>query len=67
METVCAGKQWDVMLAEKDGTVQGALPFLHGKKMGLKFILQPQLTPWNGPWLHPSLDFAGRRRVRTRS
>lgn len=63
METVCEGKRWDVLLCEKDGCVQGALPFLYGSKLGLKYILQPQLTPWSGPWLHPQLDFAGRQAV----
>ncbi len=63
METVCEGKCWDVMLVEKDGVIQGALPFLYGKKLGMKYILQPQLTPWSGPWLHPSLDFPSRQEV----
>ena len=63
METVCHGKSWDVLLAECDGTVQGAMPYLHGKKLGMTYILQPQLTPWNGPWLHPALDADGRQTV----
>lgn len=61
METVCEGKQWDVLLVERNGTIEGALPYLHGRKWGLTFVLQPQLTPWSGPWLHPSLDFDGRQ------
>ncbi|MGX8713543.1 MAG: GNAT family N-acetyltransferase [bacterium] len=51
METVCAGKQWDVLLATRaDGTVEGALPYLIGRRFGLQYILQPQLTQFNGPW-----------------
>lgn len=61
METVCEGKQWDVLLAERNGRIVGAMPFLYGKKMGLKYILQPQLTPWSGPWLDPTLDFESRQ------
>ena len=60
MEAVCAGKQWDVLLAKDDGRICGAMPFLYGKKLGVKYILQPQLTPWSGPWLQPGMDFNGR-------
>ncbi|MBQ8704442.1 MAG: hypothetical protein IJ524_08730 [Bacteroidales bacterium] len=60
METVCQGKQWDVLLSNGHGRLDGAMPYLYGKKLGLKYILQPQLTPWSGPWLHPDLDFDGR-------
>lgn len=63
METVCLGKRWDVLLVEENGSVVGAMPFLYGTKLGLKYILQPQLTPWCGPWLHPVLDTAGREAV----
>lgn len=58
METVCHGKQWDVLLAA-DG--DGAIPFLYGKKFGLKYIVQPQLTPWSGPWLRSGMDEARRQ------
>ena len=60
METVCKGKHWDVLLAGDDVHVSGAMPFLYGKKLGLKYILQPQLTPWSGPWLRPGMDFEER-------
>ena len=51
MEAVCYGKQWDVALAhDNEGNVIGALPYLYGSKMGLKYVVQPQLTQYNGPW-----------------
>lgn len=51
METVCTGKHWDVLLArDEQGTVQAALPYLIGRKWGLRYILQPQLTQYNGIW-----------------
>ncbi len=54
METVCKGKQWDVLLSQRDGHIEGALPYLLGRKCGLKYILQPQLTQFCGPWYnHP--------------
>ena len=55
MDAVCEGKQWDVLLAEDGDTVVAAMPFLHGKKLGMEYVLNPQLTPWAGPWMHPSL------------
>lgn len=61
METVCKGKWWDVILAEKDGHCTGALPFLYGTKVGFKYILLPQLTPWSGPWLRTGLDNPDRK------
>jgi len=51
METVCEGKEWDVALAyANDGEVTGALPYLIGSKFGMRYIVQPQLTQYNGPW-----------------
>lgn len=62
METVCAGKSWDVLLAhDSKGQIAGALPYLKGRKWGLRYILQPQLTPWSGPWLRPGPDFIERQ------
>ena len=53
METVCHGKQWSVLLSEQaNGFIDGALPFLIGSKMGLHYVLQPELTQYNGPWFH---------------
>lgn len=56
METVCKGKRWDVILVGDDGHYSGAMPFLYGRKLGLKYILLPQLTPWSGPWLRDGMD-----------
>ena len=51
MEAVCHGKHWDVALAHDDnGGIIGALPYLIGKKVGLRYVVQPQLTQYNGPW-----------------
>lgn len=63
MENVCHGKRWDVLLEERDGRVAGALPYLEGRKLGMRYVLQPQLTQYTGPWLAPWLDFDGRRSV----
>ena len=63
MDTVCQGKQWDAIVVTEDGEVAGAMPFVVGRKLGLSYILQPQLTPWSGPWIAPGLDSAQRRDV----
>ena len=56
METVCHGKEWDVHISKGHGILSGTMPFLYGRKFGLKYILQPQLTPWCGPWTKQDLD-----------
>ena len=61
METVCKGKQWDVILVGDDGHYCGAMPFLYGKKFGFKYILLPQLTPWSGPWLRDGMEALDRK------
>jgi hypothetical protein len=61
METVCHDKHWDVALAHNDdGGIIGAMPYLIGSKAGLRYIVQPQLTQYNGPW-YKSDDIDWRR------
>ena len=57
MEAVCHGKQWDVALAHApDGSIAAAMPYLLGSRCGMHYVLQPQLTQYNGPWLRPGCD-----------
>lgn len=57
MEAVCQGKQWDVLLAKDEaGRIVAALPYLIGSKLGVRYVLQPQLTQYNGPWFRPDCD-----------
>ncbi len=59
METVCCGKEWEVALAyDAQGRIVAAMPYLIGSKLGLRFVLQPQLTQYNGPWFRPESDIA---------
>lgn len=54
METVCVGKQWNVAMAYDGDKVLGVMPFLYGRKFGLTYVLQPQLTQFSGPlYLYP--------------
>lgn len=56
METVCAGKRWEVLLVREGDCVRGAWPYLCGSRMGLRYVLLPQLTMFGGPWLADSAD-----------
>ena len=52
MDAVCAGKQWDVLLAEDEqGQILGAMPYLLGKWAWYKYIRMPQYTPIGGIWV----------------
>lgn len=63
MEAVCHGKEWDVLLStDADGRVEAAMPYLTGRRYGLRYVLQPQLTQYNGPWFRPGTDTAASSR-----
>ncbi len=49
METVCKGKQWDVALAYDGERIAAAMPYHYGRKFGMNYLLQPQLTQYSGP------------------
>lgn len=57
-ETVCYGKEWDVLMVCDGDSVLGALPYVIDRKMGFRFVLQPQLTQYCGPWLRRQDDQA---------
>ncbi len=50
--TIPDGKHWDVLLAKNESNqIQAVLPFVTGKKFGLKFAVMPQLTQYTGVWI----------------
>lgn len=56
MDAVCAGKTWDVLLAEDEqGEILGALPYLLRQRAWFKYILMPQQTPVGGIWVTPEV------------
>lgn len=56
LDAVCAGKEWDVLLAEdNEGKIVGALPYLLRKRAWFKFIIMPQQTPIGGIWVTPEV------------
>jgi Acetyltransferase (GNAT) domain len=53
LNAVAAG-EWDEVVVKKGGQVAARLPFVHRKKLGSTWLLQPRLTPYLGPWMRPS-------------
>ena len=52
MDAVCAGKEWDVLLAEdEEGHILGAMPYLLRKRAWYKYIIMPQQTHVGGIWV----------------
>ena len=56
LDAVCAGKEWDVLLAEDaDGQIIGAMPYLLRKRAWFKYIIMPQQTQIGGIWVTPEM------------
>ena len=56
LDAVCAGKEWDVLLAEDEaGNIIGAMPYLLRKRAWLKYIVMPQQTQIGGIWVTPEI------------
>ncbi|MBQ7631317.1 MAG: GNAT family N-acetyltransferase [Paludibacteraceae bacterium] len=56
MDAVCAGKEWDVLLAEdEEGHIVGALPYLLRKRAWYKYIIMPPMTQIGGIWVAPEV------------
>ena len=56
MDAVCAGKEWDVLLAEdSEGQILGAMPYLLRKRAWFKYIVMPQQTQIGGIWVDPQV------------
>jgi len=52
MDAVCAGKEWDVLLAEDEhGNILGAMPYLLRKRAWHSYIIMPQMTHIGGIWV----------------
>lgn len=52
MDAVCAGKEWDVLLAEdENGQIQGVMPYLLRRRAWFNYIIMPQQTQIGGIWV----------------
>lgn len=65
LEVVCQGKNWDVILAygRDADRVDAALPYLIGSRLGMRYVLQPQLTQFSGPWFRPDVSRTENQRL----
>jgi hypothetical protein len=54
LDATADNQQWDVALVEKQGVVMASMPYLIGRKAGLKVSTVPPLTYCLGPWLRPT-------------
>ena len=53
MDAVCAGKEWNVLLAEdEDGNILGVMPYLLRKRAWYKYIIMPQMSQIGGIWVN---------------
>jgi hypothetical protein len=57
LDAVCAGKQWDVFLFRnpRTGGILAAMPYLLCKRLGMSYILMPQMTQIGGIWFDHTL------------
>ncbi len=51
MDAVCVGKEWDVLLYKKKEQITATLVFHHIRKFGIKLIMLPSCTQFNGIWI----------------
>ena len=52
LDAVCAGKEWNVLLAEdEEGNILGAMPYLLRKRAWFRYIIMPQQTSIGGIWV----------------
>lgn len=56
LDAVCAGKTWDVLLAEDEGGhILGAMPYMLRGRAFYKFISMPPQTQTGGIWVTPEV------------
>jgi len=52
LDAVCAGKEWDVLLAEDgEGHILGAMPYMLRKRAWFRYIVMPPKTQIGGIWV----------------
>ena len=46
------GKTWEVLLARnKKGEIEAVMPYVTGQRLGMRYVLTPQLTQYTGVWI----------------
>ena len=52
MDAVCGESNWDARVYKSNGNILGTWAFPYKKKLNLKLISMPMLTPGTGPYIH---------------
>ena len=56
LDAVCAGKEWNVLLAEDENqNILGMMPYLLRKRLWYKYIVMPVLSQAGGIWVTPEV------------
>ena len=63
MDEVCEGKEWDVALAYDGDRLLAAMPYLIRHRFGMRYVLQPRLTQFSGPYYCIPPDMSNARRA----
>lgn len=56
MDAVCDGKSWETKVWEENSGVLAAMPYLLRQRMGMRFIVMPQMTQLAGAWVSPTAN-----------
>lgn len=57
-------KQWEVLLAKnKNNEIEAVLPFVAGKKFGLKYAVMPQISQYAGVWIKGKINENNAKRI----
>lgn len=63
MDAVCEGKEWDVAMAYDGDRLLAAMPYLIRRRFGMRYVLQPELTQFSGPYFCVPQNMSPARRV----
>ncbi|MDR1653748.1 MAG: GNAT family N-acetyltransferase [Prevotellaceae bacterium] len=58
-----SGKRWEAFLYEENGKILASFVFETVKKMGVKFIINPQLTQISGLWIDYPKNIAAQKKL----
>ena len=51
MDAVSVGKHWEAKVWDDNGEVIAAMPYLLRQRLGMRFVVMPQMTQLSGAWL----------------
>jgi hypothetical protein len=63
LDAVCVNAAWNVFLYEENGETRASFVFHYIKKIGLQFIVNPQLTQISGLWINYPKSFSAQKKL----